>query len=342
MSDIKTILRDLGGIFIIIGVISLISLIVPVYNNELYAFIPLAITSAMYCAVGIPLYLLFRQADPASFKTAMVTAALGWLIISVIGMLPFWLIQYNLQTGAHMAPLSAFFESMSGWTGTGLTMVDQENLLPYSLQFWRSLIQWIGGVGVIVLTLTILARPGTGSYVLYRSEGRDQKTHPSMISTVRTIWWIFLLYTGVGIVVLMILGMTTKAGMDPWTSLNHAMTAIATGGFSVTDDSIAGFGTLSQLVVVLLMIFGGVAFTAHYDLLKGRIRKFLSDAQFQAMMFLLFLGIIALTLINFYDQSLGYNENVLLVLKESGFQYISALTCTPGRSQQRCCCLLPW
>jgi len=329
MSDLKTVLRDTGGILIMIGVITLFALVVPLYFNEGYGIVPILITSSLYFIIGVPLFLLFKKADLANFKSAMVTAALGWFLISLIGAIPFYLIGFDKTNPAiTMDFLSSFFESMSGWTGTGLTMVDMENILPHTLQFWRSLIQWIGGVGVIVLTLSILARPGTGSYVLYRSEGRDQKTHPSIISTVRTIWWIFLLYTIIGIIALAILGSITPNGMDIWQSINHAMTGIATGGFSVTDDSILSFGTISQITIIVLMFLGGIAFAAHYDLLKGRTKKFLSDAQFQAMLLLIIIGVLALTIINLNDPNLEYAGNYLLSLKESGFQFVSAITCT--------------
>jgi trk system potassium uptake protein TrkH len=329
MSDLKTVLRDTGGILIMIGVITLFALLVPLFSNEGYGIVPLLITAAVYFLIGIPLYFIFKNADLANFKSAMVTAALGWFLISLIGSIPFFLIGFDKSNPTiTMDFLSSFFESMSGWTGTGLTMIDMENILPYTLQFWRSLIQWIGGVGVIVLTLSILARPGTGSYVLYRSEGRDQKTHPSIISTVRTIWWIFLLYTIIGIIALTVIGVITSDGMTMWQSLNHAMTGIATGGFSVTDDSILSFGVISQIAIIVLMFFGSIAFAAHYDLLKGRVKKFLSDAQFQAMILISILGIVALTIINFNDPTLGYGSNYLLSLKEAGFQFISAVTCT--------------
>jgi len=328
MSDLRVVLRDLGTIFIVIGCITLLVLAVPLYFNEHYAIVPLLITSALYFGIGLPLYFSLRNGEPPNFKSAMVTAALGWFFISVVGSIPFFMIPFNLDTGFHMSFLSSFFESMSGWTGTGLTMVGEEHLLPYTLQFWRSWIQWVGGVGVIVLTLSILARPGTGSFVLYRSEAREQKTHPSIISTVRTIWWIFLLYTIIGILVLVAIGMLTPEGMTPWQALNHCMTGLATGGFSVTSESMAGFGTISQIALIVLMIGGSIAFAAHFDLLKGRIRKFLKDAQFQAMIILLILGVVALTLINLNDPTLQYNTNLLLGLKESGFQFISALTCT--------------
>ena len=331
MSDIKTVLRDLGGIFIIVGFVSLIALVVPLYfgdtagsYDEYKAILPILITSAVFLAIGLPLYYGLRKAEVANFKSAMVTAALGWLCISLIGSIPFWLIPYNgIVT---MDPLSGFFESMSGWTGTGLTMVDAENMLPYTLQFWRSLIQWVGGVGVIVLTLSILARPGTGSFVLYKGEAREKKTHPSIVSTVRTIWWIFLLYTIIGVVALTLIGFVTSDGMTPWESLNHAMTGLATGGFSVTGDSIASFGAISQIAVVILMGLGAIAFAAHYDLLKGRVKKFLSDAQLKAMILLIILGVIALTYINL--EGTVADGNILHSLKISGFQFTSALTCT--------------
>jgi len=335
MSDLKSVLRDLGGIFIIVGFITLFSLVVPLFfgeygsNCRFDAVTPLVITLFIFFGLGLPLYFGFKKADPANFKTAMVTAALGWLFISLISSIPFWLIPYDKVQMLHMTPLSAFFESMSGWTGTGLTMVANEEHLPYTLQFWRSLIQWVGGVGVIVLTLSILARPGTGSFVLYKGEARDQKTHPSIVSTVRTIWWIFLMYTVIGITALTIIGALSPpgVGMTPWESLNHAMTGLATGGFSVTDDSIASFGTISQIAILLLMVTGSIAFAAHYQLLKGRIKKFLSDPQFKALITLIILGVIGLTVVNFHNTQL-YHDNFLLALKQSGFQFVSAITCT--------------
>ncbi|MCJ7571475.1 MAG: TrkH family potassium uptake protein [Candidatus Thermoplasmatota archaeon] len=336
MSDLRSLFRTLGGIFILVGFITLICLVVPLYfgeygsNCKYDAITPILITSAVFFCFGFPFYYLFRKADHANYKSAMITAALAWIIVPAIGIIPLILIPYNKETLVHMSPLSAFFESMSGWTGTGLTMVDKENLIPYTLQFWRSFIQWIGGVGVIVLTLSILARPGTGSFVLYKGEARSQKTHPSVVSTVRTIWWIFLLYTIIGVIALTIIGFVTSDGMTPWESLNHAMTAIATGGFGVTDDSITSFGAISQIVILILMVLGAIAFAAHYDLLKGHIKKFLSDVQFKAIIALIIMGVIGLTYINLKLPEV--NGNILYSLKISGFQFTSAITTTGFQS----------
>jgi len=336
MSDIKTVLRDIGAILIIIGLVSLITLLVPLVYQEYIGgptvdgVIPILITSAVYLLSGIPLYYVFRGADPANFKTAMVTAALGWFVISFIGSIPFWLMPYNTTSMESMGILSGFFESMSGWTGTGLTMVDNEELLPKTLQFWRTFIQWIGGVGVIVLTLSILARPGTGSYVLYKGEARDQKTHPSVVSTVRTIWWIFLLYTLIGIVLLIIAGYISSNEWFIWESINHAMTGIATGGFSVTNFSITGYDGLRQFIIILLMVFGSIAFASHYSLLNGKFKKFLSDAQFRALLVIIIIGVFLLTVFNAY----GLNTTFTSEFGAGVFQFISALTCTGFASVQ--------
>ena len=226
--------------------------------------------------------------------------------------------------GQGMSPLSAVFESTAGWTGTGLTMVQNETELPKTLQFYRSLTQWIGGIGVIVLTLTILARPGTGSFTLYRSEGREQKIRPSIISTVRTIWWIFLLYTILGVILLFIVGIFVSEPVGLWEALNHCMTGLSTGGFSVTDGSVAHYGVVMRLAIIFLMVMGAIAFAAHFDLLTGKIRKFLSDVQTRALILLICMGGVVLTLVNVG----AYDNNFLLSLKESMFQFISALTCT--------------
>ncbi|MDH7517349.1 MAG: TrkH family potassium uptake protein [Candidatus Thermoplasmatota archaeon] len=321
MGDLRTVLRDLGNILMTVGAITLFALAAPIYFNEGTGVGVIFLTSAVFFLVGLPLHFIFKKAEQADFKTAMVTAALSWLLIPVVSTIPFLLI---VKTDF----LSAFFECMSGWTGTGLTMFSKPSLLPYTLQFWRTYMQWVGGVGVIILTLAILARPGVGSYSLYKSEGREQRTHPSIIKTVRTMWWIFALYTVIGVTLLIVVGMVTTGGMNPWQSLNHGMTALATGGFSVTDDSMMGIGTTSQIVLVALMIIGAISFTAHFNLLKGSVKKFLSDTQLHAMVVLLIFGVLLLTFINLNTPSLHYGKNFLLALKESGFQFVSALTCT--------------
>ncbi|RLF36757.1 MAG: hypothetical protein DRN03_03300 [Thermoplasmata archaeon] len=321
LDSLKIIARDIGSILIIVGIATLPSLIVPAVFAEYEALPPFGLTCIVYLCLGAFLYLLCRKAGETKLRHAMSTAALGWLIVSLIGAIPF-LFMSESGIGIGMDLLSAIFESVSGWTGTGLTMVVHENNLPHSLQFWRTLIQWIGGVGVIVLTIAILARPGTGSFVLYRSEAREQKIKPSVISTVRTIWKIYIIYTIAGVVALAILGKLTDGGMGIWEAVNHAMTAIATGGFSVTDNSMASYNLATQITIMFLMVLGAIAFVAHYDLLNGKVKKFFSDAQTRALLILIFVGSAILILVNLKSLEAA------CIAEKSFFQFISAITCT--------------
>jgi trk system potassium uptake protein TrkH len=310
MKDASIIIRDTGAILLVVGVITVFAMVPSLVYNETEHAIWILITAGVFLLLGTFLRLVGRGDGEPKIKHAMVIAALSWFFISLISSIPFMYVE-------HMDFLSAFFESIAGWTGTGLTMIANESSLTYTIQFWRTFSQWIGGVGVIVLTLIILARPGTGSFTLYRSEARDEKIHPSIISTVKSIWWIFLLYTGVAILVLFL------AGMPAWEAVNHAMTGLATGGFSVRDDSISSYATLVQFLIVPIMMAGAISFAAHYGILNGRLKKFFTDVQTLALLALIIVGAALLTLLNM-DQYATFAES----FKYSAFQFTSALTCT--------------
>ncbi|HDN95662.1 MAG TPA: TrkH family potassium uptake protein [Thermoplasmatales archaeon] len=312
MKNLKIVLRDTGAVLIAVGVITLFVNFISVAFREFEAVKWIVLTSLTFLFIGGVFRGIGRCSDEPKIRHAMITAALSWLIISLVSSIPFYYI-------TKLDFLSAFFESVAGWTGTGLTMIAEPSKLTHTIQFWRSFIQWIGGVGVIVLTLVVLARPGAGSFTLYRSEAREEKIHPSIISTVKTIWWIFLLYTAIAIIVLFI------SGMPWWEAINHAMTGLATGGFSITDDSMASYATSIQILLLPLMIAGAIAFSTHYELLKGRIKNFLKDGQTQALLFLIFIGSLLLAYINMSD---GIYNNFLASFKFSAFQFVSALTCT--------------
>lgn len=266
----------------------------------------------------------------------MMIAASGWLLVALFGSLPFLSVAWTV----HLAPswlavpasvdtptLAAFrglinsvFESMSGFTGTGLTMTTHENELPHTLQWWRSFTEWVGGVGVIVLTTAILSRPGSGSLTLYESEARSKKIHPSIVSTVRTIWWIFLLFTFVSISLLWL------AGMPVWDAINHGMTGLATGGFSITDDSIATYQSpLIEFALVPIMILGSIAFPVHYLMLRGDLHNIYRDLQTR-WVFIYFsagsVGLVALL------QQYGTYDSLFQSVRFGLFQFISAASCT--------------
>jgi len=327
-SDLQIVIRDLGLLVPVVGVMALVSLIVPLRFGESYAALPLLMTAGISFALGAMLYLPFRRAGDAKLKHGMIIAGLGWLLVAALGMLPLLLTAQFATQGVldqfpslvhFTTPTNAFFESVSGYTGTGLTMAARADLLPRTLQWWRSFMEWIGGMGVIVLMLAILAgpRPGAATYSLYYAEARGEKIHPSVSSTLRTMWWIFLLYTFVSVVALW------GAGMPMWEALNHAMTGISTGGFSVTANSIASYHSVAiELVLLPIMLFGAVSFAVHYELMQGRGQVLWRDVQTRWLLLLCVLGVVFLTL------EMSLKMGWLQSLRDSAFQFISAVTCT--------------
>ena len=245
-------------------------------------------------------------------------SAFIWLVLPFISAVPYVLAGKLIDPSIGLSPVDAFFESMSGYTATGLTMYTDVESLPMSVLFWRSLTEWIGGVGVIVLFLTVfIRRSGTVAHKLYSAEGRSDRIVPSVISTARQIWLIYLGYTLAGTLALMALGMSA------FDSLNHSMTAMATGGFSVRNASIGAYGNpLYEDVIMILMLLGGISFVLHSKLLRGKVKEFLSNIEITTMFFIILFFSIAMYF-SMYRGNFAAGG-----MQAAFFQSISALTGT--------------
>lgn len=329
--DLHIILRDLGLLVPVVGVMAILSLAVPGSFGETFAIPPLLITAGISFLLGAALYFPFRKAGETRLRHGMVIAAFGWLLVAALGSLPFVLTALFAESAGTASdtllyfkdPTNAFFEAVSGYTGTGLTMAARADLLPKSLQWWRSFIEWIGGMGVIVLMLAILAgpRPGAARHSLYYAEARGEKIHPSIQTTLRTMWWIFLLYTFISVIALW------GAGMPMWESINHAMTAISTGGFTVTANSIASYDSVAiEAVLIPIMLLGAISFAVHYRLIRGEGKILWRDYQTRWFLALALAGVIFLALENLLGMS------ILQSFRDSTFQFTSAITCTGFQS----------
>ena len=325
--DLFIILRDLGLLIPVVGLMALLSMIIPLVFGESFVLAPLAITAGTSFALGALLYFPLRKvAGDTQLKHGLIIAAFGWLLVAALGSMPFVLTALMIDPSASSEtlqyfkdPASAFFESISGYTGTGLTMTVRADLLPKSLQWWRSFSEWIGGMGVIVLMLAILAgpRPGAAAHSLYYAEARSERIHPSINSTLRTMWWIFLLYTFISVVALW------GAGMPMWESINHAMTGISTGGFTVTANSIASYDSVAiELVLIPIMLLGAISFAVHYEMMRGKGRILWHDFQTRWFLLIALIGVAMLTLENLGVIG-GFQS-----LRESAFQFVSSITCT--------------
>ena len=387
-SDLGVIARDIGSLLLMEAGLMTVTVVVALAFGELYAALGFLVAGGLTALVGGVANRRFADAPEPKMKHGMVIAAGGWLMVAVFGALPLFLTAWLtppavmdtfVPTAADTAswepigvsgtttlsslayfrnPLHAFFESMSGWTGSGLTMATHEPSLPRAVQWWRSFIQWVGGVGVIVLTVSILSRPGSGSYALYRSEAREQKIHPSVVSTVRTVWKLVVGYTLLAFLLLFVAisasGSTYSDSLTPgeiaWQALNHAMTGLTTGGFSVTDNSIATYGSpLVEATLLPIMILGAIAFPIHYIVLKDRnVYKLIADLQTRWLFALLGIGVVVLSIQNlvsvqtasgafatssFSPSPVPFFDGIQLdAIRDSTFQWVSALTCTGFQS----------
>jgi len=304
----------------------LLSLPVVLLAGERYALIPFAVTAVAALLPGQLLYWTFRRAPEMQLRHAMVTVTLAWVLIPLVGMLPFLLIAGHLAgqpgtpaTVTAFAELwNALFEAVSGFTSTGLSVAVQPSALPKGLQWWRSVMEWVGGVGVIVLMLAVFHHSAEAGRLLY-SEARDKKILPDVSATVRTTWWVFLLYTAAGVLLLRL------AGMPWWEALNYGMTGIATGGFGVTDGSMAAYGAGPRLAMMLLMLLGAISFAVHYKVLvKGQVSLLWNDPESRALFVLLACGAGLVVLENLWARGMP-------LWFDSVFQWVSAL-CTAGFS----------
>jgi len=353
-----TIARDLGRMLEALAGLIFISILVPVVWREFWVVPAMAVSGVIPLLVGLGLTRTFEHAENPGRLHGMMIAASGWFLVAAFGSMPFLLVAWTARIdpaildvpgrftasgtrtfstlAAFQTPINGVFESMSGFTGTGLTMTDNEAALPRTLQWWRSFIEWVGGVGVIVLTTAILARPGSGSLTLYESEARSEKIHPSIVSTVRTIWWIFLLFTFFSILVLWI------AGMPMWDAINHAMTGLATGGYSITDNSIATYDSVAiDFALVPIMVLGSIAFPIHYLILQGDLRNLYRDLQTRWVFIFFTAGTLVLTAVLF-QQGFYRTETIAVAgivlqgraatlfetFRYAMFQFVSAASCT--------------
>ena len=235
--------------------------------------------------------LLFRFASKGFSKQVKkregyLIVTLGWIFMSLSGSLPY------LFSGTIPHFTNAFFETISGYTTTGASILNDIESLPKGILFWRSTTHWIGGMGIIVLTIAILPLLGIGGMELFAAEAPGpsaDKLHPRITDTAKRLWYIYLGLTAIETVLLKL------AGMSLFDALNHAMSTLSTGGFSTKNASIAYWNDspLIQYIIIFFMFVAGVNFVLSYFAFKGKISKVIGDEEFKTY----FLNILGITLI---------------------------------------------
>ena len=249
-------------------------------------------------------------------REGFLFVTLSWISVSLSGALPFVL------SGAIPSYADAFFEAMSGFTTTGATILTDIEALPRSILFWRSLMQWLGGMGIVVLTVAILPRMGIGGLKVLRSEAPGptvDKLTPRIAQTAKILW---LLYVGMSALEVALL---LLVGMQPLDAVMHTFSTVAIGGFSPRNDSIGSFQSgWVDLVVIVFMLAAGVNFSLYFRLSRGGLRVLVSNVEFRVYVAIAAAATLIMTLTlhgRVYD-------SVTDSLRYGAFQVVSILTTT--------------
>ena len=312
----KIIVNIMGLLLLIEGLFLLISTGVAVLYNE-YDLIALLVSSAICFVSGSISWYATRGANRNIGKReGYIIVSLVWVIFSVFGALPF------VISGAIPSYTDAFFETMSGFTTTGASILNDIEAMPHGLLFWRSLTQWIGGMGMIVLSLAILPIFGFGGMQLFFAEvpgPTPDKLHPRIRETAKRLWIIYISFTIAEIILLKI------GGMNWFDAINHSFTTMATGGYSTKQDSIAYFNSpFIQYVIVAFMIIAGTNFTLSYYALHFKFGKVFRNEEFQYYIGFIVFFTLLIAFFLWHFEGLG----IELSIRDSLFQVVSIMTTT--------------
>lgn len=291
-------------------------LCVPVAINYNEPLTPFILTSFITIISGLSLFFSTKKKRVKynmGSKEAFLIVTITWLIISLLGCLPY------IFSGSIPVFINAFFESVAGFTTTGSSILSDIESLPMSILFWRSLTHWIGGIGIIVLVIIIMPKLQIAGYHLFILESSFQeKILPRVKNISMSLLIIYIGLTATEIVFLL------YGKMNLFESVCHAFGTIATGGFSPKNDSIAGYSSYIQYVIMVFMFLGGTNFVIHYYLMKGQLKKIRNNEELRFYLFIvLFTGTI-ITAILF----LRTGKSVELSFREAFFQVVSVFTCT--------------
>jgi trk system potassium uptake protein TrkH len=312
----RTVLHVVGALVTLTGLAMFLPAAVGAAFYREAASIPMTGAAAIAVASG---WLMNRIAGPAgdiSIRDGFAIVTFGWIFVAAFASLPY------LLTNSIPSVSQAFFEAMSGLTTTGSSVVTDIDALPRGIVLWRSMTQWLGGMGIIVLSVAILPLLGVGGMQLMQAEipGLSaDRLRPRVRQTATILWGVYALMT-LGEAVLLWAG-----GMTPFQAVNHGFTTMATGGFSTEDTSLAGFSPFAQYVAATFMFLAGVNFTLHYSWMAGRWTPVRRNQELRVYALLTAVSTLALTLLVWMPGTLGGIEESF---RAGLFQATSMMTTT--------------
>ena len=314
--NFKIVFRVLGFLLFVEGVAMLLALAVSLVYNEhdIRAFL---ISAGINIFIGGLLILSTRKAiKDIGKREGFIIVTSVWIVFSFFGCLPY------IFSGSIPNFTNAFFETISGFTTTGSSILNDIEALPHGILFWRSITQWLGGMGIIVLSLAILPVFGIGGMQLFMAEvpgPTPDKISPRIRQTAKTLWVIYLGFTIAETILLWI------GGMSLFDSVCHSFTTMATGGFSTRQASIAHWSSpFIQYVVVIFMFLAGTNFTLSYIAIKGKFKSVFKDEEFKYYG----LFVVGFTLIIFAGLLITSTMGTEQAFRDALFQVVSIITTT--------------
>ncbi|MDP6618323.1 MAG: TrkH family potassium uptake protein, partial [Nitrospinota bacterium] len=312
---ISTVSRTLGFIALLLGA----SLVIPAAISAVLGgpdLMALGASALISAAVGGGLIFLGGK-EEMGVRDGFAVVTGTWLLISLLGALPYWL------SGILPAYTDAFFEAMSGFTTTGATVVRDIEALPEGILFWRSFTQWLGGMGIIVLTAALLPLFGVGGLQLLNAEAPGptfERLVPRLQETAKLLWGVYVLLSAGEAVLLM------AGGMPPFEAVLHALATMATGGFSPKNASVAAYSSpYLQWVIIVFMGLAGTSFSLHYFALRrGSVSTYWKDTEFRFFLAMIVLATAVTTLVILWRAP----EGVERAIRDAAFQVVAIITTT--------------
>jgi len=313
LGHIRLIAHDSGEIFFLLGLATILPVLVAVFYQEWDIIMAMATVPVILILSGTILSRLpHTQQNRPKMTVALVAVAMTWFIIALIASLPFYL-------GLGMPAADSIFEAMSGWTGTGLSLLPSPDNTPHAILFFRSYMQWIGGIGIMALGITMQHHSHLSQSRLFRIEGRDEAVMPNVISTAQSLWKLYFAMT-LGFTAMILL-----TGIPLFDALNIVMAAIATGGFSVHDAGISYYDNLMlEILIMPVMFVGCLPFKLYFLILKGKYAKFYRNTIVKTLFFLIIAGSLVTTLDLYYFNHFPLHD----AIRQGVFCTVSGVTNT--------------
>lgn len=315
MIRFSAILNILGLLLIFIGIFMLIPAAIAFHYGD-GDLVALLVSSGISVMFGFIAFYFTKIPDEIRLKEGFAIVTFGWGAAALFGSLPFYI------SGAIPSIVDCFFETMSGFTTTGASILTDIEIMPRGVLFWRSLTHWLGGMGIILLSLAILPILGIGGMQLYKAEvpgPTGDKLSPRVRETAKLLWYVYVIFTMVEMFLLWI------GGMPLYDAACHTFGTMATGGFSTKNGSIGSYDSAYfDIVIIIFMIIAGTNFALHYKALRGDVKAYWRDQEFKFL-----IGIITvMTAIIFINVYLNNQADAARAAREAVFQVVSISTTT--------------